>query len=47
MEHERGLLAEITELRTKAHQQVGERALAKVVEKFETETLFPSRWAGC
>ena len=38
MEHERGLLAEITELRTKAHQQVGERDLAKVEQKFETET---------
>ena len=38
MEHERGLLSEITELRTKAHQQVGERDFAKVAEKFETET---------
>jgi LemA protein len=37
MEHERGLLAEITELRAKAHQQVGERDFAKVAEKFETE----------
>ena len=37
MDHERGLLAEITELRTKAHQQVGERDFAKVAEKFETE----------
>ena len=37
MEHERGLLAEITELRTRAHQQVGERDFAKVAEKFETE----------
>jgi LemA protein len=37
MEHERGLLAEITELRTKAHQQVGERDFGKVAEKFETE----------
>src|SRR5918994_2003995 len=37
MEHERGLLAEITELRSKAHQRVGERDFAKVAEKFETE----------
>ena len=37
MEHERGLLAEITELRTKAHQHVGARDLANVAEKFETE----------
>ena len=37
MEHERGLLAEITELRTRAHQQVGERDLARVGEKFATE----------
>ena len=37
MEHERGLLAEITDLRGKAHQQVGERDFAKVAEKFETE----------
>lgn len=37
MEHERGLLAEITELRSKAHQQVGERDFAKVADKFETE----------
>ena len=37
MEHERSLLNEITELRAKAHQQVGERDFAKVTEKFETE----------
>ena len=37
MEHERGLLNEITELRAKAHQQVGERDFGKVAEKFETE----------
>jgi LemA protein len=37
MEHERGLLNDITELRAKAHQQVGERDFAKVAEKFETE----------
>jgi len=37
MEHERGLLAEITELRSKAHQQVGERDFARVADKFETE----------
>jgi LemA protein len=37
MEHERGLLAEITDLRAKAHQQVGERDFAKVGEKFSTE----------
>lgn len=37
MEHERGLLNEITELRAKAHQQVGEQDFAKVTEKFETE----------
>jgi LemA protein len=38
MEHERSLLAEITELRARAHQQVGERDLKKVGEKFVTET---------
>jgi LemA protein len=37
MEHERALLSEITELRAKAHQHVGERDFAKVTEKFETE----------
>ena len=37
MEHERSLLNEITELRTRAHQQVGERDFSKVTEKFETE----------
>ena len=37
MEHERQLLEEITELRAKAHQQVGERNFAQVGEKFETE----------
>ena len=37
MEHERGLLTEITELRSKAQQQVGERDFAKVAEKFDTE----------
>ena len=37
MEHERTLLTEITDLRTKAHQQIGERDFAKVGEKFETE----------
>jgi LemA protein len=37
MQHERGLLNEITELRAKAHQQVGERDFAKVTEKFATE----------
>jgi LemA protein len=37
MEHERGLLAEITELRSRAHQHVGERDLARVAEKFDAE----------
>lgn len=37
MEHERTLLTEITDLRTRAHQQMGERDFAKVGEKFETE----------
>ena len=37
MEHERSLLSEITELRARAHQQVGERDFSKVTEKFETE----------
>ena len=37
MEHERSLLNEITELRARAHQQVGERDFSKVNEKFETE----------
>ena len=38
MEHERGLLAEITELRTKAHERIGEKDFAKIGEKFEVET---------
>ena len=37
MEHERALLTEITDLRAKAHQQIGEKDFAKVGEKFETE----------
>jgi LemA protein len=37
MDHERGLLAEITELRSRAHQHVGERDLAKVAAKFDAE----------
>jgi LemA protein len=37
MEHERTLLTEITDLRAKAHQQVGERDFSKIGEKFETE----------
>jgi LemA protein len=37
MEHEGALLTEITTLRAKAHQQVGERDFAKVAEKFEVE----------
>jgi LemA protein len=37
MEHERGLLAEITDLRAKAHQYVGARDFGKVAEKFEAE----------
>jgi LemA protein len=37
MEHERSLLTEITELRTRAFQQVGERDFSKIAEKFETE----------
>jgi len=37
MDHERSLLAEITELRTKASQHVGERDFAKIPERFETE----------
>jgi len=38
MEHERTLLNEITELRAKAHQQIGERDFAKVGEKFSAES---------
>lgn len=37
MEHERGLLAEITELRSKAQQHVGDRDFGKVGEKLEIE----------
>lgn len=36
MEHERTLLSEITDLRSKAHQHLGERDFAKVAEKFDT-----------
>ena len=38
MEYERTLLNEITELRAKAHQQIGERDFAKVGEKFSAES---------
>lgn len=37
MEHERTLLNEITELRARAHGQIGERDFAKVGEKFAAE----------
>jgi LemA protein len=37
MEHEKTLLTEITDLRAKAHQQMGERDLSKIGEKFATE----------
>ena len=37
MEHERGLLAEITELRSRAQQHVGDRDFGKVAEKLEVE----------
>ena len=37
MEHERGLLEEITALRAKAFQQVGERDFSKMAEKFDAE----------
>lgn len=37
MDHERGLLAEITELRSKAHQLVGERDFGNIREKFDAE----------
>lgn len=38
MDHERELLSEITALRAKAHEQVGERDFEKVAQKFETES---------
>lgn len=37
MEHERGLLEEITALRAQAAGQVGERDFGKIGEKFQTE----------
>lgn len=37
MDHERSLLTDITELRAKAHDHVGERDFSKIAEKFETE----------
>lgn len=43
MEHERSLMAEITELRAKAFQQVGERDFSKVSEKFEMEAKLGQR----
>jgi LemA protein len=43
MEHEASLLNEITELRTKAHQTVGERDFAKIPEKFATEAQLEQR----
>jgi LemA protein len=38
MEHEASLLAQITELRSKAHQTIGERDFAKIADKFATES---------
>lgn len=38
MEHERGLIDEITRLRAAASPQVGERDFARIDEKFRTET---------
>lgn len=46
MEHERSLLSEITELRSKAHQQVGDRDFARVGERFETEAVLGQRMAS-
>jgi LemA protein len=43
MEHERGLLTEVTELRAKAHGQIGERDFARVGERFETEAALGQR----
>ena len=37
MDHERALLTEVTELRSRAFQQLGERDFAKVAEKFDAE----------
>ena len=37
MEHEKALLSEITGLRSKAHQHIGERDFTKIAEEFETE----------
>lgn len=37
MEHERTLLEEITALRARAFQQVGERDFSKIAEKFDAE----------
>jgi LemA protein len=37
MDHEQTLLSNITELRSKAHQQIGERDFTKIQGKFETE----------
>jgi LemA protein len=37
MEHERTLIEEITKLRARAFQQVGERDFAKMAEKFDAE----------
>jgi len=47
MEHEGALLTEITTLRAKAHQQVGERDFAKVAEKFEVEGRLGQQMGGC
>lgn len=37
LDHEKGLLNELTELRARAMPQVGERDFAKIAEKFRTE----------
>src|SRR4051812_45572455 len=43
MEHERSLLEEITELRTKASLSVGERDLSRIPEKFQAEQQLGDR----
>lgn len=43
MEHERGLLGEITDLRARAHQQIGERDFAKIADRFQSEAQLGQR----
>ena len=47
MEHERSLLTEITDLRVKAHQQIGRRTSRRSARSSRRRRASASRWDGC